>query len=324
MYALKRTLKRNKYIKNIAGSTRDFFLSSKLLKMYAVRYNWYYHEKLQKLNDTDFARKVYKDFMGKDLNLTLPTTFDEKIWWLKINNKDPLITKCTDKYTVREYVTECGYSDILIPLVDVYEKVSDIDFNKIPEKSFLKCSHTSGCNMAYNDKESFDFKYFKKRFSYTLKKNHWVLSREWNYKNIKPLIVCEEQISSENSEPLLDFRFLCFNGTPKLLMIDIDTVNKDGSSGHPKRNIYDLDFKMLDLKMSKANFDPSLVEMPGNFNEMIEIARNLSKPFPFCRVDLYNVDGKIYFGEITFYTGGGFNKIEPSKWDLKLGDMIEI
>ncbi len=274
-----------------------------------------------------YAKWFYKLYTGKKLNLNQPKRFDEKVWWLKLNNRDPLLTKCSDKNAVREYIKDCGYEEILIPQLDVFDSVSKLFLDKYDTEVVVKCTHNSGGHIFYDPKVGIDdkeLKFSKKRLELLMKKNASILSREWNYKNIPPRIVVEKVIRDSQGDLPLDYKFMCFSGEPKLLFLDLGVINADKSYNHDyPRNIYDMDFNLLPVHETRPNA-PYEVEKPENFELMVEIARVLSKPFPFCRVDLYNVDGKIYFGEITFYHGGGCNKIEPEEWDYKMGSWIDL
>ncbi len=274
-----------------------------------------------------YAKWFYHLYTGKELNLDNPKTFDHKLWWLKLNNRDPKLTICSDKLAVRDYVKENGYEDILIPQLDVFSSVKNLDFSKYNEEVVAKCTHNSGGHIFFDPNKPLSKKEIqtaKKRLAYILKKNAFVLSREWNYKNIPPKIVVEKIIRNKNGELPLDYKFMCFDGEPKLLFLDLGVINPDSSYNHDyPRNIYDINFNLLPVFETRPNAEYP-VEKPENYEVMVEIARKLAQPFPHCRIDLYNVDGKIYFGEITFYHGGGCNKIEPEEWDLKMGEWIDI
>lgn len=278
-------------------------------------------------SEEKYAKWFYKLYTGKVLNLENPQRFDEKIWWLKLNNRDPKLTMCSDKIAVRKYVAENGYSDILIPQIAVYENVKDIPFASFEDEVVIKCNHNSGGLFFYNphDLPSIkELKLAKKRMAYIKKCNASVLSKEWNYKNIEPKILVEKVVRDKAGRLPLDYKFMCFDGEPKLLFLDLGLINDDKTYNHKyPRNIYDMEFNLLPVYETRPNADYD-VPKPENFEKMVEIARRLSQPFPHCRVDLYNVDGKIYFGEITFYHGGGCNKIEPEEWDFRIGSWINI
>jgi len=150
-------------------------------------------------------------------------------------------------------------------------------------------------------------------------------SREWNYKNIKPRLIIEEVLEDKDNVSLIDYRFLCFEGKVKLIFVDTHTAAPDGSHNPDAlRNVYDTNFNYLNIKVGREQFDEKSLSKPINFEKMIEYAEILSKPFAHCRVDLYNIEGKILFGEITFYPGGATQKISPHEWDIKMGAWINI
>lgn len=278
-------------------------------------------------SEKHYAKWFYHLYTGKELNLDNPQRFDEKLWWLKLNNRDPMLTKCSDKYLVREYVKQCGYEDILIPQYEVLDSVKELDLTKYRFEVVAKCNHNSGGHVFYDPANPVSEKELKKRYKklkYILKQDASVLSREWNYKNIPHKIIVEKVIRDKAGNLPIDYKFMCFNGEPKLLFLDLGVINKDNSYNHDyPRNIYDMDFQLLPVHETRPNADYE-VQKPENFACMVEIARNLSKPFSHCRVDLYNIDGTIYFGEVTFYHGGGCNDIQPEEWDYMMGSWIDI
>jgi len=261
----------------------------------------------------------------KFLDMETPKTFDEKLWWLKLNYHNPLQTQCADKAKVREYVRDCGLGEILIESYGTFDSINDFDVDQIPaDEFFLKCNHLSGGNMIIR-KGITNMKKVKKQFRHWLKDNAYYYGFEWPYKNMKPCLVTERILHSSDSHGLLDYKFMCFEGEPKLLFLDIGVCNSDGSHAEDYyRNIYDMNFNLLDIKETRENKQDSTIVKPKNFDFMISCARRLSKPFPHCRVDLYNIDGKVYFGEITFYHGSGYNSITPLEADLMMGSWIEI
>lgn len=277
------------------------------------------------LPDEKYAQWFHKLYCKKPLDLKNPKTFDEKLWWLKLNNRDPLLTKCSDKDAVRDYVKECGLEDILLEQVGIYDNAKEIsfeDFNGMGEIIF-KCTHGSGENYILSPEKKNNLKTFRRRFNFALKQNAYWFSREWNYKNVKRRIVAEKVVRDKNGKLPLDYKFMCFDGEPKLLFLDLGLYTDDliYNEKYP-RNIYDMNFQLLPVWETRPNYEGQ-VDKPENFERMVEIARTLSKPFPHCRVDLYNLDGKIYFGEITFYHGGGCNDVQPEEWDLKIGSWID-
>ena len=275
--------------------------------------------------DEIFAKMKYRENTGKKLDLKNPTTYNEKLWWLKLNNRDPLLTICSDKYRVREYVENAGLSQILTRLYGVYDNADEIDFAELPDRVFLKTNHGCGMNAIFDRSKPFDIESFKLKFNSALKHNYFLQSREWNYKNIEPKIIAEEELVDKENGSLPDYKFMCFDGKVRLVIVYVGTSRPDGShSPRPKRNAYDTDFNPLDIHFGPDQFDPVLVKKPQNFEKMIDYAEILSEPFPHCRVDLYNIGGRVYFGEITFYHGGATQSITPREWQERVGSWIDL
>lgn len=312
-------------IYNIKNKIRDISHDNNVAKMVYSQANEYKTKLLANLSDEKFAKIKYKENTGRKLNLDKPTTFNEKLWWLKLNNRNPLLTICSDKVRVREYVKECGLDHILNPIYGIFNDANEINFEKLPDKAFLKTNHGSGTNRLWDRNKSFDKRSFIKEFNKALKNNYYLQSREWNYKNIEPKIIVEKVIEPLTEIGLIDYRFFCFDGEVKMIFIDIETASEDGThSPHAKRNVYNKKFDYQNIKVSREHFEKNIIEKPKNLNEMIKYAEVLSQPFPFCRVDLYNLDGNIIFGEMTFYPGGATQIIEPEEWELRFGEWIDI
>ena len=276
-------------------------------------------------SDEAYFKKVYKRSNGEELDFENPRTFDEKQLWLKMYYRDPKCVICADKYKVREYVESKGLGHILNPLYGVYDKASDIEWDKLSNEFYMKCNHMSGSNVRCNDLKTFDKMKAAKTLTRGLKHDYSLDSREWVYHDIERKIIVEAILESKDKTPLVDYRFLCSNGKCEYMFIDIDTAGEDGSHlAEAKRNVYDRDMNLMDVTVSRPRFDASLVEKPSNFDTMVEYAEKLAGDFPFCRVDLYNIDGNILFGEITFFHAGGLSRITPNEWRYTLGDSIDL
>ena len=276
------------------------------------------------LPDHAYAKWFYHQYTGLKLDLDNPRRFDEKIWWLKLNNRDPLLTTCSDKYAVRKYVAEHGCEETLIPQLGVYDNADLIPFEDFREEVIIKCTSGSGENVFYTPGRHASIPAIRKRLNSALKRNPYLFSREWNYKNIPNRIIVDKVIRDSGGNLPLDYKFMCFDGEPKLLFLDIGLFDDKQVYNHKyPRNIYDMDFNLMPFKETRDNYLGE-VRKPDNWEYMIEVARKLSQPFPFVRCDLYNIDGKVYFGELTFYHGGGCNAITPEEWDYRLGSWIDI
>ncbi len=276
-------------------------------------------------SDEAYFKRAYRKRNGEELDFDNPRTFDEKQLWLKMFYRDPMCTVCADKYAVRGYVEEKGLGHILNPLYGVYDSVEDIRWDELPNTFYMKCNHMSGSNVRCNDLATFDKERAKKILGRGLKHDYSRDSREWVYHDIKRKIIAEAILESKDKTPLVDYRFLCSGGKCQYMFIDIDTAGEDGSHLEgAKRNVYDRNMNLLDITVSRPRFDPALVPKPENFDTMVEYAEKLSGDFPFCRVDLYNIDGNILFGEITFFHAGGLSVITPDEWRYKLGESIDL
>ena len=258
---------------------------------------------------------------GQTLNLDNPVTFNEKIQWLKLHDSTPLKTRLADKYLVRDWIKEKVGEQYLIPLLGVWEKFDDIDFNKLPDKFVLKANHGCGWNIIVKDKSKFDKKEAQKKFDKWMQTNFaYCAGLELHYKNIKPLIIAEEYIEEVDS-CAIDYKFICFDGNPELCWVS------DKSKNIQERSFYNMDWVMQDIELVEPHKVQAKepVEKPQNLAEMIKIAKELSRGFAFVRVDLYKLlDGTLKFGELTFTSASGVSKWSSYDIDKKLGDLINI
>jgi len=257
---------------------------------------------------------------GKPINLKNPRTFDEKISWLKLNTyyKNPLISMCADKYAVREYVSSCGLSEILNELYGVYDRVEDINWEDLPDKFVLKWNNGCGLNMFCRDKKNFDIDNAVKTLKKWGRAKQYLNKAEMQYKYIKPRIVCEKLLESKTSPLPEDYKFYCFNGRVKYGMICVERV-----TGRPKFYYYDRDWNFARInKDSKKAPEDFYMPKPEGIDKMISYAEILAKPFPFVRVDFFDLDGKIIFGELTFTPSAGMNSNWLEEMDLMFGDLL--
>ncbi|GKX31761.1 glycosyl transferase [Vallitalea longa] len=279
----------------------------------------YFGEKgiLKIIPDDIYLKLIYRGKMKKKLRFQNPKTFNEKLQWLKIYDRNPSYTQLVDKYDVRKYIARIIGEKYLIPLIGVWNRFEDIDFSKLPNQFVLKCNHDSGGLVICKNKSKLDIEAAKRKINKSLKRNYYYLGREWPYKNVKPKIICEKYMVDESGTELKDYKFFCFDGEPKALFVatdrDIDT----------RFDFYDTEFKHLPFMQHYKNGIKKIVK-PVGFNEMVELASKLSKNIPHVRVDFYDIKGKIYFGELTFYHFSGFEKFEPEKYDEIFGSWIKL
>jgi len=262
-------------------------------------------------------RKIFFKKTGYELNLKDPQTFNEKINWLKFNENTPLMTKCADKYLVREHIKGKGVEETLAKLYGVWDKPEDIHWDDLPNRFVLKTNHDSGSVWIVKTRNQFDKKAFSKEVKKSLKRVYGVKRGEFYYADIPPKIIAEEYLEDESGE-LIDYKLACYNGVPKYV-----SVHLNRSVAH-QMSFYDLSWNDLNLGCVGFENINRKIPRPKNLKKMIEIGKKLSKEFTFARIDFYVVNDKIYFGEITFWDGSGFNQFTPESWDRKLGSFLNI
>lgn len=277
-----------------------------------------------KISDEKMLKFLYRLNTGKKLNLQNPKKFNEKIQWYKLNYRDDLMTLCSDKYAVRQYVEERGLGHIITPLYGVYEDARDIDFDELPDEFFLKLNHYSNGNILWRKTNNLNKDKVIKKLNRLLNINTYYLKREWAYKNIRPRIIAEELLVPEGSEPLVDFNFFCFNGEPQFFMYNTGLSDDTGRHSIGKRAVYDMELNRLKINTSMEDLRENEVHIPIDFKKMVEYSKILSEPFPMVRVDFFYINNEIRFGELTFYTGSGFTEYKPIEWEYKLGDLFQL
>lgn len=269
--------------------------------------------------DKLFLSLKYKKSFNKKLDLKNPLTFNEKLQWLKLYDRKKIYTTMVDKYKVKEYVSNIIGKEYIIPTIGIYNSWNEIDFNKLPNQFVIKCTHDSGGLSICKDKNVFNYHNARKKINQSLKRNYYYNGREWPYKNVKPRIIIEKYMEDEQTKELRDYKFFCFNGIVKCFKIDFNRQIDHHA------NYYDVNCNILDF--GEADFPPNFqkkLTMPINLNKMIHFAEKLSEGVPFLRVDFYEMNGNIYFGELTFYPASGFGKFTNEAWDKKLGDFIDL
>ena len=276
------------------------------------------------LPDKQYLSIMYKSQTGRKLNLQNPETFNEKLQWLKLYDRNPAYVPLVDKYEVKKYIADKIGEEYIIPTLGVWDSVEDIDFDVLPKRYVLKCTHDSGSTIVCKDKADFDIGKAKKILNKKLHNNLFWWGREWPYKIIKPRIIAEKYMTNclggnLIKEELIDYKFMCFDGKVKCSFTCTERFTGEGL----KVTFFDMDWNKLPFtrRYPASNRD---IKKPEQYEKMIDLAEMLSTGIPFVRVDFYEVMGKVYFGEMTFYPGNGTEVFNPEKWDYILGSWIKL
>ncbi|MBE7016410.1 MAG: glycosyl transferase [Ruminococcaceae bacterium] len=272
------------------------------------------------LPDSAYISLKYFYHFKKFPNLKNPKTFNEKLQWLKLHERNPEYTKMVDKYEVKKYLAERVGEEYVVPNLGVWDKFEDIDFDSLPDQFVLKCTHDCGGLVIVKDKSKLDIEAARKKINTSLKRNYFWEGREWPYKNVKPRIIAEKYLEDSRTGELPDYKFFCFDGKANVLFI---ATERSRQNTETKFDFYDAEFNHLPFTNGHPNADVPPLK-PEKFEEMKTLAEKVSKGIPLLRVDFYEVNGKVYFGELTFSHWSGMIPFNPDEWDHKLGDMIVL
>lgn len=270
------------------------------------------------MSDKMYLKMIYRIKMGKKLNLDNPQTYNEKLQWIKLYDRREEYTRMVDKYEVKDYVSKIIGEEYIIPTLSVWNNENEIDFDSLPNQFVLKCTHDSGGLVICKDKSKLNKEAVKKKLAECLKHSFFWGMREWPYKNVKPRVIAEQYMEDETGE-LRDFKFFCFDGEVKALFIATDRTKSEET----KFDFFDEDFNHLAFTNGHPNAEipPS---KPVCFEEMKSLAAKLSKGIPQVRVDFYEIRGKVYFGEMTFFHWSGMTPFVPEEWDYTFGSWIKL
>ncbi|MBP3376887.1 MAG: glycosyl transferase [Clostridia bacterium] len=278
--------------------------------------------KYNNLPDEEFLKRKFKVIFGRELDLKAPQTFNEKLQWLKLYNRRPEYTMLVDKYLVRNYIRERLGEQYLIPLVGAWDSPDEIDFDALPDKFVLKCNHNSGVGMYIcRDKSKMDVEKVKRELARGLAQDYYLTGREWPYKDVPRKIICEKFMSdSEGATDFTDYKFFCFGGKVDCVMVCLER-----SSGDTKFYFFDQNWELKRLNIRGKNAPEGFtIPKPECMDEMFKIAAELSRGMPFVRVDLYQSNGQIYFGEMTYFPDSGFDPNLLAETDMYFGSLINI
>lgn len=294
----------------------------KLLLDKHERFKWLaYHGFYNEMSDEEYIRRMFKAKMGYPLNLENPKTFNEKLQWLKLYDRKPIYTTMVDKYAVKEYVAAIIGDEYIIATLGIWDRFDDIDFNTLPNQFVLKCTHDSGGLVICKDKSKLDIAAARKKINKSLKTNYFYFGREWPYKDVLRKIIAEKYMTdSEKVDYFTDYKFYCFDGYVDFVMVCVERY-----TGNPKFYFFDRQWnlKRYNKRGKEAPKDFTLPK-PSHMDEMFDIASKLSEGIPFVRVDLYQSNERVYFGEMTFYPDSGFDKNRLPEADLYFGSLIKL
>lgn len=270
------------------------------------------------INDRKAVIRYYKSYTGRIIDPERPELFSEKLQWYKLYHRDPLMQVVANKYDVRQYLQSIGYGHLLNEIYGVYTRISDINFDILPDQFVLKGTHGSGFNIIVKDKTKFNRRQARLLMHSWLHQHIAWSGREWVYKNMPRHIIVEKYLEDETGE-LRDYKFYCFNGRPVFMQLEVGR-----GTAHNTRNFYDMDWQLMPFGKDLPHNPNLKVPRPALFEQMKEIASDLCKPFQYVRVDLYQVGGRVYFGELTFFPAGGAPDFVPAEYDAVVGKMWKL
>lgn len=268
--------------------------------------------------DELYLRIAYRMVTGKTLHLNPPVTFNEKLQWLKLHNRQPLFTQMVDKYGVREFIKERIGEEYLIPVYGVWDKPEDVDFSTLPDRFVLKCTHDCGGVIICRDKSKFNKEDAITTLKECMKKNFYYQGREWPYKNVIPRVYAEAYLEDKGETQLTDYKVFNFNGTPRIIQVDFDRYTDH------KRKFFDTEWNEMDVTFHQPYQSDKVIKKPACLDEMLELSRKLSAGFPHLRTDFYIVNDRLYVGEMTFFHGTGFGKWTPESFDAEMGSWLDL
>ena len=296
----------------------------KLLKGFAQPWKIIAHPYLRRyenwMPDAIYLKCLYRTLTGEKLDLRFPDKYNAKLQWLKLRNRQSIQIEMVDKYEAKRVVAKKIGEEHIIKTYGVWNSFEDINFDLLPNSFVLKCTHDSAGLVICKNKSEFDIDAARKKITKCLNRNFYYSGREWPYKHIKPRILAEEYMEDRTLHELRDYKIFTFNGVPKIMHI---VSNRQNTNEETYGDFFDMDYKHLDLTMGHPNA-PCCPEKPRNFEKMKEVAAILAEGTIHLRVDFYEVDGCLYFGELTFYQDSGFADIKPEKWNRILGDWINL
>lgn len=284
---------------------------------FRVFYRFNYTKISHLLSDEALIKLIFRARMGYKLNLEKPKTFNEKIQWLKLFDRRPEYTELVDKATVKDFVSDRIGKEYVVPQLGIWSRFDDIDFDDLPNQFVLKTTHDSGSVIICKDKSIFNYGEAREKLNRSLQRDFYLRGREWPYKNVPRRIIAEKYLEDIETGDARDYKFFCFNGKAELLFVASDRQSDT------RFDFYDLEFKHLPIVNGHPNSE-KIINKPKTFDDMIRLSEKLSSGIPHVRVDFYEINNKLYFGEMTFFHYSGFTPFEPEIWDRKIGDLLVL
>lgn len=275
---------------------------------------------IRMIPDSIYLRLAYRYYLGKWPNLRNPKTYNEKIQWLKLHDRNPNYISMVDKYEAKKYIANIVGDEYLIKTLGVWSRWNEIDFSLLPSKFVLKTTHDSGGVVVVTNKKTMDYNAAKDKIEKSLKHNFYYSGREWPYKGVHPRIIAEEYIEDDKTKELRDYKFFIFNGKSRIMFVASDRQKKDEET---KFDFFDMDYNWLPIKNGHPN-SKEPPKKPAKFELMKSLSEKLGVGFRHIRVDFYEANDKVYVGELTFYHWSGLVAFEPEKWDRTLGDWMDL
>lgn len=270
--------------------------------------------------DSVYVRVKYRKALGYWPDLNNPITFNEKINWLKLHDRNPLYTTMVDKYEVKRYVADTIGEEYVIPTLGVWDRAKDIDFDSLPDKFVLKATHDSGRVIICTDKSKLDRAYAIAEMDKSLKRNFYAVTREWPYKNVPPRVIAEKLLETGRDEALADYKVHNFNGVPRFILLCRDRFSESGMT----EDFFDTAWNRLEVRRPNHPNASTVDERPPSLDKMLSLSRKLAGNVPFMRTDFYTIGDKVYFGEITLYPASGTVPFIPSEYDTVFGNLLKI
>ena len=273
------------------------------------------------LPDAAYLKMQFRGRLGEKLDLNHPVTFNQKLQWLKLNDRDPEHVKMVDKYEAKEYVAGILGPEYIIPTLGVWDRFDDIDFDALPDRFVLKCTHDSHGLVICHDKSKLDMSDTRNRIAKSLNTDYYKKFREWPYRDVKHRIIAEQYMEdSVGKGDLTDYKLHFFSGECKVIMVGKNRFGADGV----EKDFYSIEWEHLDIRRSESSNAYARTERPPELDKMVVLGKKIAKDMPFVRVDFYIVDHQIYFGEITFFPTSGLQRFNPDNWDTIFGRWIKL